>query len=161
MIPASGEGAPRMPASDTFRIWFDATLLMGFTSGGQALRAQEKQSAIPGGYRIVPGDVLQIDVSRRPEVTRTIPVMPAGTILLPLLGNVKASGLMAMQPASSVKNSKAKSPIRKSPSRSARSTARTSYQFHSFRQSLCCLTCMSFALPSPEALPASRVAREG
>jgi polysaccharide biosynthesis/export protein len=86
-----------MPASDTLRIWFAATLLMGVTSDGQALRPHEKQSAIAGGYRSVPGDVLQIGVWRRSEVTRTIPVMPDGTILLPLLDNVKTSGLTAMQ----------------------------------------------------------------
>jgi protein involved in polysaccharide export with SLBB domain len=82
-----------------FRIWFGATLRMAAISCGQALSAQEKpQPTEPAvEYRIVAGDVIQVDVWKEPEITRTIPVRPDGTILLPLVDNVKASGLTAMQ----------------------------------------------------------------
>src|SRR5208283_1566023 len=48
-------------------------------------------------YRIGPQDVVQIDVWKEPEITRTIPVRPDGKISLPLLNDVQASGLTAMQ----------------------------------------------------------------
>jgi polysaccharide biosynthesis/export protein len=152
-----------MPASETLRIWFAATLLLGVTSGGQALRAQEKQSAIPGEYRIVPGDVLQIDVWRQPEITRTIPVMPDGTILLPLIDNVKASGLTAMQLAGLVHQeleSKIPNP----------QVTVTVCQVHdpNFLPTLLVPPKLLLPnmhelrdVPSPESLPASGVAREG
>lgn len=64
-------------------------------------------SAIPAtaeeGYRIGPQDVLQIDVWKEPEITRTIPVRPDGKISLPLLNDVQAAGLTAMQLANSIR----------------------------------------------------------
>src|SRR3974390_843314 len=54
-------------------------------------------------YRIGPQDVLQIDVWKEPEVTRTIPVRPDGKISLPLLNDVQAAGLTAMQLAGSIR----------------------------------------------------------
>src|SRR5580700_2110728 len=48
-------------------------------------------------YRIGAQDVLQIDVWKEPEITRTIPVRPDGKISLPLLNDVQAAGLTAMQ----------------------------------------------------------------
>jgi polysaccharide biosynthesis/export protein len=48
-------------------------------------------------YRIGPQDVVQIDVWKEPEITRTIPVRPDGKISLPLLNDVQAAGLTAMQ----------------------------------------------------------------
>ncbi|MGB7727468.1 MAG: polysaccharide biosynthesis/export family protein [Candidatus Acidiferrum sp.] len=48
-------------------------------------------------YRIGPLDVVQIDVWKEPEITRTIPVRPDGKISLPLLNDVQAAGLTAMQ----------------------------------------------------------------
>ena len=48
-------------------------------------------------YMIGPQDVLQIDVWKEPEITRTIPVRPDGKISLPLLNDVQAAGLTAMQ----------------------------------------------------------------
>jgi polysaccharide export outer membrane protein len=54
-------------------------------------------------YRIGPQDVLQIDVWKEPEITRTIPVRPDGKISLPLLDDVQAAGLTAMQLAGRIR----------------------------------------------------------
>ena len=54
-------------------------------------------------YRIGPQDVLQIDVWKEPEITRTIPVRPDGKISLPLLDDVQAAGLTAMQLAGKIR----------------------------------------------------------
>lgn len=54
-------------------------------------------------YRIGPQDLVQIDVWKEPEITRTIPVRPDGKISLPLLNDVQAAGLTAMQLAGSIR----------------------------------------------------------
>src|SRR5215469_11531548 len=54
-------------------------------------------------YRIGPQDVLQIDVWKEPEITRTIPVRPDGKISLPLLNDVQAAGLTAMELAGKIR----------------------------------------------------------
>src|SRR5580700_9666649 len=54
-------------------------------------------------YRIGAQDVLQIDVWKEPEITRTIPVRPDGKISLPLLNDVQAAGLTAMQLAGNIR----------------------------------------------------------
>lgn len=82
----------------TFRVWFGATLLMCVACFGQVISAQEKPKALATAqYRIAAGDVLQIDIWKQPEITRTIPVLPDGTIWLPLVSGVKVSGLTAME----------------------------------------------------------------
>jgi polysaccharide export outer membrane protein len=48
-------------------------------------------------YIIGPQDVLRIDVWKEPEISRTIPVRPDGKISLPLLNDMQASGLTALQ----------------------------------------------------------------
>lgn len=74
-----------MLESKAFRIWFGATLLLVAISCRQPLSAQEKPQPTASAveYRIVAGDVIQIDVWKCPEITRTIPVRSDGTILLP------------------------------------------------------------------------------
>lgn len=54
-------------------------------------------------YRIGPQDVVRIDVWKEPDISRTIPVRPDGKISLPLLNDVQASGLTAMQLAASLR----------------------------------------------------------
>ena len=95
-----------MLESKAFRVWFGATLLMAAISCVQALRAQEKAQPTASAveYRIVAGDVIQVDVWNHPEITRTIPVRSDGTILLPLVDNVKVSGLTAMQLAGLIRS---------------------------------------------------------
>jgi polysaccharide biosynthesis/export protein len=53
-------------------------------------------------YKIGPQDVLRVDVWKEPEITRTIPVRPDGKITLPLLNDVQAAGLTAMELAASL-----------------------------------------------------------
>jgi polysaccharide export outer membrane protein len=48
-------------------------------------------------YKIGPQDVLRIDVWKEPEISRTVPVRPDGKISLPLLNDVQAAGLTAVQ----------------------------------------------------------------
>jgi polysaccharide biosynthesis/export protein len=54
-------------------------------------------------YHIGPQDIVKIDVWKEPEITRTIPVRPDGKISLPLLNDVQASGLTAMQLAGNIR----------------------------------------------------------
>lgn len=44
------------------------------------------------GYSIQPGDVLQMEVLEDPSLNRSLLVLPDGTISLPLVGPVRASG---------------------------------------------------------------------
>jgi len=53
-------------------------------------------------YKIGPQDVLRIDVWKEPDISRVIPVRPDGKISVPLLNDVQASGLTAMQLAASL-----------------------------------------------------------
>jgi polysaccharide biosynthesis/export protein len=92
------EGELAMRKAGTFRVWFVAMLLMSAGCFGQSIAAQEKTDANrSAAYRIAAGDVLQIDVWKQPEITRTIPVQSDGTIRLPLVDGMKVSGLTAMQ----------------------------------------------------------------
>ena len=82
---------------------------------GQAAKMSEDQKSGPEAttsvvsatvdqtYRIGPQDIVQIDVWKEPEITRTIPVRPDGKISLPLLNDVQAAGLTAMQLAGSIR----------------------------------------------------------
>ena len=59
-------------------------------------------------YKIGPQDIVRIDVWKEPDISRTIPVRPDGKISLPLLNDVQASGLTAMQLSASLRESLAK-----------------------------------------------------
>jgi len=48
-------------------------------------------------YKIGAQDVLQIDVWKEPEITRSVPVRPDGKITLPLLNDIQAAGLTPME----------------------------------------------------------------
>jgi polysaccharide biosynthesis/export protein len=97
-------------------------LLMSFGMGGlaaaQSTDSPSGQKTEPAGkipaaaavpaateqdYHIGPQDVVQIDVWKEPEITRTIPVRPDGKISLPLLNDVQAAGLTAMQLAGNIR----------------------------------------------------------
>ena len=54
-------------------------------------------AATDAGYKIGPQDVLRVDVWKEPEISRAVPVRPDGKISLPLLNDVQASGLTAME----------------------------------------------------------------
>jgi polysaccharide export outer membrane protein len=53
-------------------------------------------------YKIGPQDVLRIDVWKENEISRSVPVRPDGKISLPLLNDVQAAGLTAMQLANNI-----------------------------------------------------------
>jgi polysaccharide biosynthesis/export protein len=53
-------------------------------------------------YKIGPQDVIRIDVWKEPDISRTIPVRPDGKISLPLLNDVQAAGLTAVQLGNSI-----------------------------------------------------------
>jgi polysaccharide export outer membrane protein len=62
--------------------------------------AAEKGPPVPAAgasssYVIQPGDVLDVQVWKEPEVSKSIPVRPDGKISLPLVNDVQASGLTA------------------------------------------------------------------
>ncbi len=94
-----------MLESKVLRIWFGATLLMAAVSCGRPLQAQEKpEPASTGEYRIVAGDVVQIDVWQEPDTSRVIPVNADGNIRLSFIDDVKVSGLSAMQLAGLIRH---------------------------------------------------------
>jgi protein involved in polysaccharide export with SLBB domain len=59
--------------------------------------APKLPSAAPSDYVIGPEDVLQISVWKNETLSRVVPVRPDGKISLPLLHDVQAAGLTAMQ----------------------------------------------------------------
>jgi polysaccharide export outer membrane protein len=87
------------------------------TTQGQASPKTQSQKTDPGvstsdpvtpasqstEYKIGPQDVVQIDVWKEPEITRTIPVRPDGKISLPLVNDIQAAGLTAMQLAAVIR----------------------------------------------------------
>lgn len=54
-------------------------------------------NAISSAYVIGPGDLLQITVWKNETLSRVVPVRPDGKISMPLLHDIQASGLSAMQ----------------------------------------------------------------
>ena len=56
-------------------------------------------------YIIGAEDVLDVDVWKQPELTRSIPVRPDGKISLPLLGDVQAAGMTPMDLGNSIQES--------------------------------------------------------
>lgn len=55
------------------------------------------RGAAPEVYRIGPEDILQISVWKNDALTRSVPVRPDGKISLPLLNDVQAAGLTALE----------------------------------------------------------------
>jgi polysaccharide biosynthesis/export protein len=67
---------------------------------GQPTAPEKAAAPLPAAgaspsYVIQPGDVLDIQVWKEPEVSKTIPVRPDGKISLPLVNDIQASGLTA------------------------------------------------------------------
>ena len=72
-------------------------------SSDVAAKASNPAAAVTDAdYKIGPQDVVRIDVWKEPEITRTIPVRPDGKISLPLLNDVQAAGLTAIQLGNSI-----------------------------------------------------------
>jgi polysaccharide biosynthesis/export protein len=82
-------------------------LLLTMAANGQQSSVSAPVSERPGSqpvtdrtspdYKIGPQDVLRIDVWKEPEISRSVPVRPDGKISLPLLNDVQAAGLTAIQ----------------------------------------------------------------
>ncbi|HXG04370.1 MAG TPA: polysaccharide biosynthesis/export family protein, partial [Candidatus Binatia bacterium] len=68
-------------------------------NGGAASPVTSVPSGLPlsSEYVIGPGDVLQISVWKNESLSRLVPVRPDGKISMPLLHDVQAAGLTAMQ----------------------------------------------------------------
>jgi polysaccharide export outer membrane protein len=67
---------------------------------GESKAAQPQTPAAAttdASYKIGPQDVLRIDVWKEPEISRSVPVRPDGKVSLPLLNDVQAAGLTAME----------------------------------------------------------------
>jgi len=90
-----------------------AVLIVPF-AGAQETTAKKPgesaKAAVPldSEYKIGPQDLIRIDVWKEPDISRTIPVRPDGKISLPLLSDVQAAGLTAMQLAASLRDSLSK-----------------------------------------------------
>jgi len=85
-----------------------ASLAVAAQTPAQKTNASSKSAApavVDADYKIGPQDLLRIDVWKEPDVSRTIPVRPDGKISLPLLNDVQASGLTAMELANSLRES--------------------------------------------------------
>jgi len=84
-------GAGNMPAQDA-----------GKSPSKPAQPAPQSVGATDASYKIGPQDVLRIDVWKEAEISRAVPVRPDGKISLPLLNDVQASGLTAMELANNI-----------------------------------------------------------
>ena len=72
-------------------------------SASKPAQPEPQSVAVPdSSYRIGPQDVLRIDVWKEAEISRAVPVRPDGKISLPLLNDVQASGLTAMELANNI-----------------------------------------------------------
>jgi len=65
--------------------------------------ATAAQSSPEAEYKIGPQDVLRVDVWKEQDISRTIPVRPDGKISLPLLDDVQAAGLTAVELAAAIR----------------------------------------------------------
>jgi polysaccharide biosynthesis/export protein len=64
---------------------------------GTSPECEPVRTTSPEAYRIGPEDVLQISVWKNDALSRTVPVRPDGMISLPLVNDVQASGLTAVE----------------------------------------------------------------
>jgi polysaccharide export outer membrane protein len=74
-----------------------APLLLAF-----AQVAAPSPAAPPPDYRVGPGDVLEVTVAGRPDLSRLPTVQPTGTIFLPRAGEVRVAGSTAEEIAARV-----------------------------------------------------------
>src|SRR5271167_3365737 len=79
------------------------------TKTGQPLAADTPPPKVadihPDTYVIGTEDILAINVWREPEVSKVVPVRPDGFISLPLVGEIKATGLTPTQLQDQISNS--------------------------------------------------------
>jgi polysaccharide biosynthesis/export protein len=87
--PGTGTRGQRAPTADTPAAPGPQTLTPTPMTGATA--------PISSAYVIGPGDMLSITVWKNDTLSRVVPVRPDGKISMPLLHDVQASGLTAMQ----------------------------------------------------------------
>jgi polysaccharide export outer membrane protein len=80
--------------ADTLSLWLDHGGVVSPLGGGAAV---ESALSDPNEFVIGPGDVLDINAWKKPDLSRQVPVRPDGRISLPLLGDVNAAGRTANQ----------------------------------------------------------------
>ena len=85
-----GTGTPRQPATNG-----NARAVAPNAVSGTA--APMAAGGAPSDYVIGPEDVLQVSVWKNESLSRIVPVRPDGKISLPLLHDIQAAGLTAMQ----------------------------------------------------------------
>lgn len=84
--------------------WIDAqTVRTGIDDEAAAATATTKLHPAVHDYVIGPDDILNINVWKEPEISRTLPVSPDGSISLPLVGDLMASGRTPVQLQSEIK----------------------------------------------------------
>jgi polysaccharide export outer membrane protein len=83
---AQGEyvGRARLPHVPIYRLRVDDELDFVF---------RITRDKINGPYKLNVGDEVQIESAAEPELTRTVTVLPDGSITLPLIGSVQAAGM--------------------------------------------------------------------
>lgn len=92
--PARPPGSPAGPAAPTTPAASPATTPPAPPPPAPATGAS---TPLPSDYVIGPGDVLQVSVWKNETLSRVAPVRPDGKISMPLLHDVVAAGLTAMQ----------------------------------------------------------------
>ncbi len=92
--PARPPGSPAGPAAPATPAASPATTPPAPPSPAPATGAS---TPLPSDYVIGPGDVLQVSVWKNETLSRVAPVRPDGKISMPLLHDVVAAGLTAMQ----------------------------------------------------------------
>ncbi len=83
-----------------------ALLLAGCASSGVSAPPPKEapRAPLPGAeYRIGPEDILEVVVWKNADLSKTVTVRPDGIITLPLVGDVRASGLTAEQVRDEIK----------------------------------------------------------
>jgi len=73
-------------------------------SADAAASTQAKPATDDPNYKIGVEDVLNVNVWKEPEISRSVPVRPDGKISLPLLNDVQAEGLTPVQLATSIRD---------------------------------------------------------
>lgn len=74
-----------------------AALFLSILAGPFALASEEAPASPAEGYRLGPGDLLDIVVWKNTDLSQRMPVRPDGGISLPLLGETVAAGKTVAQ----------------------------------------------------------------
>jgi len=92
-----------MTSMSALRGWVTATglvlslIVTGLAAAQEQANGHSRVAGAGDDYKIGPEDVLDIAVWNNTAISRTVPVRPDGKISLPLLNDVQAAGLTAMQ----------------------------------------------------------------